>query len=113
MEAAGFGGEGIPGVAAGIDDGFLVVEDPKGKEALAQKQPDTLGGIEFGAVGRQRREADVVRDGELLEAVPTGLIEGHDGTDVRGPGAREAFEEDGDQPRCNIRRKLSIDAQCQ
>ncbi len=95
MEAAGFGGEGISGVAAGIDDGFLVVEDPKGKEALAQKQPDTLGGIEFGAVGRQRREADVVRDGELLGAVPAGLIEGHDGMDVRGQGAGEVFEEDG------------------
>ncbi len=35
MEAAGFGGEGILGVAAAIDDGFLVVEDPKEKEALA------------------------------------------------------------------------------
>ncbi len=85
----------------------------KDKEALTQKQPDTLGGIEFGAVGRQRREADVVRDGKLLGVVPTGPIEGHDAMDVRGPGAREAFEEDGDQPRCNIRRKLSIEAQCQ
>ncbi len=68
---------------------------PKDKEALTQKQPDTLGGIEFGAVGRQRREADVVRDGELLGAGPTGLIEGHDAMDVRGQGAGEALEEDG------------------
>ncbi len=110
---AGFGGEGIPGVAAGIDDDFLVVEDPKGKEALVQQQPNTVGGIEFGAVGRQRREADVVRGGELLGAVPAGLIEGHDGMNVRGQGADEAFEEDSDQPRCNIRRKLSIEAPCQ
>ncbi len=78
-----------------------------------QQQPNTAGGIEFGAVVRQRREADVVRDGKLLGAGPTGLIEGHDGMDVRGQGAGEAFEEDGDQPRCNIRRKLSIEAQCQ
>ncbi len=67
----------------------------KDKEALTQKQPDTLGGIEFGAVGRQRREADVVRGGKLLGVVPTGPIEGHDGMDVRGQGAGEAFEEDG------------------
>ncbi len=67
----------------------------KDKEALAQQQPDTLDGIEFGAVGRQRRKADVVRDGELLGAGPTGLIEGHDAMDVRGQGAGEAFEEDG------------------
>ncbi len=49
---AGFGGEGIPGVAAGIDDDFLVVEDPKGKEALAQQQPNTLRGIELCALLR-------------------------------------------------------------
>ncbi len=67
----------------------------KDKEALAQQQPDTLGGIEFGAVGRQRREADVVRDGELLGAVPTGLIEGHDGMDVRGQGAVATVETSG------------------
>ncbi len=66
----------------------------KDKEALAQQQPNTLGGIEFGAVVRQQREADVVRDGELLGAGPVGLIEGHDGMDVRGQGAGEAFEED-------------------
>ncbi len=67
----------------------------KDKEALAQKQPDTLGEIEFGAIRRQRCEADVVRDGKLLGAVPTGPFEGHDAMDVRGPGAGKAFEEDG------------------
>ncbi len=67
----------------------------KKRKRSPQKQPDTIGGIEFGAVGRQRCEADVVRDGRLLEAVPVGLIKGHDGMDVRGQGAGEAFEEDG------------------
>ena len=79
----------------GIDDDILVVYDPNGKEALTQNQPDKFGGYELGFVGRQRREADIVRDGEPLGDVPPGLIKGHDSMDTRGQGVGEAFEKDG------------------
>jgi hypothetical protein len=38
-----FSDESIPAIKAGIDDGFLVVEDPKGKEALAQSPGGRYG----------------------------------------------------------------------
>ena len=70
--AAGDGGdplwhdhEGIPGVAAGLDDGVVAGPDPQAELVLAQIFPDVLDRIELGAVGRQGQEADVGGDRQL------------------------------------------------
>lgn len=42
MEAVGFVEEGVPGIAASLDDGCLVGPDLKGEESLPQEQPDPL-----------------------------------------------------------------------
>ena len=65
MDAAWFGGECIPSIAAGIDDGVVAVEDTIAELVLAQVLPDILDRIEFGRIGRQLEQADVVRHLEL------------------------------------------------
>lgn len=68
--------EGIPGLAAGLDNCFGVVEHAEGKEALAEIKPDPLDRVEFRTVGWQRHQRDVVRNGERALVVPTGAVEG-------------------------------------
>ena len=53
MDAAWFGSECIPGVAAGIDDSVVAIEDTIAELVLAQILPDVLDRIELGRIGRQ------------------------------------------------------------
>ena len=85
--------EGIPGLAAGLDNCFGVVEHAEGKEALAEIKPDPLDRVEFRTVGWQRHQRDVVRNGERALVVPTGAVEDHGGVDVVWPDSGEAGEE--------------------
>ena len=59
-DAIWIGGEGVPGVAASFDDGPVVVVDAVGKLVLAQVLTDVFLGTEFGRIGRQVKQADVV-----------------------------------------------------
>ena len=74
-DAVGVVCEGVPGVAAGIDDGVEVREDAQAQEALAEPEPDALHRIELWRVGRQRDERDVRRDPEGFRAMPAGAVE--------------------------------------
>ncbi len=93
MDSVWFCCEGIPGLAAGLDNCFGVVEHAEGKEALAQIEPDPLDRVEFRTVGWQRHQREVVRNGECAFVVPTGAVEDHGGVDVVWPGSGEAGEE--------------------
>ena len=93
MDSVWFCCEGVPGLAAGLDNRFGVVEHAEGKEALAQIEPDPLDRVEFRTVGRQRHQRDVVRNGERALIVPTGAVEDHGGVDVVWPDSGEAGEE--------------------
>ncbi|MBK8175357.1 MAG: hypothetical protein IPK66_08915 [Rhodospirillales bacterium] len=44
---AGFGGQRVPGSAAGVGDGVIVSEDERREEALAQVGPEAFDPIEF------------------------------------------------------------------
>jgi hypothetical protein len=48
LDAAWFGSECIPGVAAGIDDSIVAIEDTIAELVLAQVLPDVLDRIELG-----------------------------------------------------------------
>ncbi len=61
--------------------------------ALAQIQPYPLHGVEFGGVGWQRHEGDVVGHAQGVCAVPAGLVEHHHGVFVAGALTAEAIEE--------------------
>jgi hypothetical protein len=60
LDSTWFGGEGIPSITAGIDDGIVDFEDAIAELVLAQVLPDVLDWIEFGRIGRQFDETDVV-----------------------------------------------------
>ncbi len=62
--------------------------------------PDVLDGIEFRASGRQRQEAYVFGQLELIGGVPSGLVEQDDGMRAGGGHA-------GDLSRFTIAAKLS------
>ena len=39
----------VPGLAVGIDDGVVVVEDAVGEPVLSEVLPDVLDGVKFGS----------------------------------------------------------------
>jgi hypothetical protein len=65
----------VPGITAMIEDIFIGFEDAVGEPVVAQELPYIFDGIELGALGRQRDEADVGRDDEMAREMPASLIE--------------------------------------
>ena len=59
-DAPWFSGEGVPGFAAGVDDGLVVSEETVGEVALVQVEPDALHRVERrpAAPGDPREFAD-------------------------------------------------------
>ena len=72
-------GEECPGVASLVDDVVVAFEDCDRKFVAAQIFPDIFDWVEFGCVGRQRDECDVVRDGKVFGDVITCTIEDEGG----------------------------------
>ena len=66
------------------------------------REPDTLDRVQFGRVGRQRDQGDVGRNGEVVRAMPTRLIEDHHRMFVISDGFRKAVEEDLHRRRIGI-----------
>src|ERR687893_20462 len=64
-EAACLLDEPVPCRTGGIEHRRIVAVQAMREEALAQVEPDTLDGIEFGAASGQRQQRDVVRHHEL------------------------------------------------
>ena len=64
MDSARFGGECVPSIAARVDDGIVAFEDAVAEAVLAQVFPDIFDWIEFGRVGWQLEQADILRQFE-------------------------------------------------
>lgn len=72
--------EAVPCVAAGIDDIVVIIEYSVSEEILAQVLPDIFDGIEFGAIGRQMKDADGIGDLQFSAClVPSGPVENENG----------------------------------
>jgi hypothetical protein len=71
-------------MAAGVDDGFGIVEDTGGEVSLAQVEPDLLDRIDPGTVGRQPDEGGVRGQAVGGQLVPPGAV---------GQGLGEGVEE--------------------
>lgn len=88
-----FGGERAPRLAASVDDGVVAFEDAVAELVLAQVLPDVLDRIEFGQLGRQFEQADVVRDIELAAGLmPSRAVEQHNGVTARRDVATDLGE---------------------
>jgi hypothetical protein len=61
-------GEECPGVASLVDDIVVAFEDCDREFVAAQIFADIFDRVEFGCVGRQMDEGDVVRDGKVFGA---------------------------------------------
>ena len=92
-DAPGLGNEAVPGVAGGIGDGVIVGEQPVREEALLEIEPDTLDGIELGAVGGELDQRDVVGHAQVAGDVPSGSIGEHGHVLVVGDRVGEPIEE--------------------
>ncbi len=93
QRAEAFWREPVPGGAAGVDDGVVIVEQPVRKEALAQIQPDALDRVQLGRVRWQRHQRDVAGDLQRTGAVPSGLVQHHHGVLVSPALGGEALQE--------------------
>ena len=68
--------ERVPGIAASIDDCVVGFEDTVGEVILAEELPDILDRVQFGGVGRQGQQADIVWHAQSPAALmPAGAIE--------------------------------------
>ena len=94
MDAAGFGDEAVPRVAAGIDDCLGVIEHAKRKESFSQVEPDALDRVEFGRIGRELHEGDVGRQVIARDLMPARAVHDHDGMGVLGQLVGEMVEEE-------------------
>jgi hypothetical protein len=79
--------------AAVVQNGLIRIENAVGDPVVADKLPDVLHRIEFGALGWQRNECDVLWHAKLGGQMPAGLIEQKRGMP---PWSRRRFS----QPRC-------------
>ena len=67
--------EGIPGVAAVIDNVVEGFEDSVRQPVLSHALPDVFLGVELWRTRRQGQERQVAGNLQVLGAVPAGLIE--------------------------------------
>ncbi len=91
------GDEAVPGVAAGIDDVFIVLPDTHAELVCSQILPHVLDRIEFWSIRRQAEERDVIGDGQAL----TGLMPAGPVTDQYGMGVGADLPADLGQMDCH------------
>jgi hypothetical protein len=78
-DAPGLVDEGVPGMAAVVEQVVMGCEDPVGEPVVAHELPEVLDRVQFGTFGRQRHESDVGGHGEVMRQVPSRLVEDDDG----------------------------------
>lgn len=95
MDAARVFDDGIPSVAAGLDDGLLVGPDLEGEEPFPEEQPYPFDRVALWRIGRLLNEGKVVGHVERLGVVPSGAVQHHEDMLVCGQGLGELVEEHG------------------
>lgn len=83
----------VPGLAERIHDCVIARQYAVAEVAFTQVEPDAFDWVQFGAVGWQERQGDVVGDGQRVGCVPAGLIHDHDGVLVCGKLGAELVQE--------------------
>lgn len=87
------GGKSVPGVATGIDNVVVCVEDAPGEMVMAQVFPDIFLCVEFRAVGWQKQKGNVVGHDEFSALfVPARAIDKKDGIGIFFNLAADVFK---------------------
>ena len=73
------GHERIPSIAASIYDIVISLVEPVGEVVLAEVFPDIFGRVKFWRIGRQGYSRNIIRNLQLLAAVPAGAVENERG----------------------------------
>ena len=93
----------VPCFATVIDEIVFVEKDAVGQPVVAQKLPNVLLRVEFGALGRQRHDGDVGGRDQLGGEMPAGLVEKQgcvaSGSDVGRDGGEVQVHRRGVAPR--------------
>src|SRR5271169_4311800 len=84
--------EGIPGIAAVVDDIVEGFEDSVRQPVLAHELPDVFLAVELRRTRRQLQERYVAGDLEVLGTVPAGLIEDEDCVSACGNSCSDLIE---------------------
>src|SRR5215212_896552 len=86
-------GQAVPGVAASIEDGVVGSPNLVAEPVAAEVLPHILHGVQFGRVGRQRQQGEVVgHDQAAALLVPTGAVAQDDGVRAGGDAAADLGE---------------------
>ena len=88
----GLSDEGVPGIAAVIDDIVEGFEDSVRQPVLSHELPDIFLRVEFRCTRRQRHEREIGWNLEVFGAVPAGLVEDKDGVGTGGDPCGDLIE---------------------
>ena len=80
--------EFVPRLAAEVDDIVVGSEHPVGEPVVAHELPDILNRVEFRTFGRERDDADIAGNIQLVSHMPTGLIHQYNSVSARSDGER-------------------------
>lgn len=84
-DTACFCGQGVPGVAGGVNDSVVGIEDTASEKVLTEVLPDIFLGIEFWTIGRQFQQGYIGRDDQLAAfEMPAWAVNDNDGMDACG-----------------------------
>jgi hypothetical protein len=111
LDAAGLGEEGVPGVAAGVDDLGIAGKDAVSEVAVLEVEPEPFDWVELGRIGRQEDQGDVGRDDEAARDMPSRLVHQYDGVGAGRDGLGEFGEEEGHRlgvEPCHHQRHTSV-----
>ena len=65
------------------EDGFEIVKDSVGEVFLSQLVPQMLCGVEFGTVGREVYDGDMVGNPQFCRAMPSRSVHNHEDVFMR------------------------------
>jgi len=78
-----FWGDCVPGICASVEQIIVVCIRRVTEVVTSQVAPESLDGVELGAVRRQVQQADILRNLQCPGRVPAGLIQHQDHLDIR------------------------------
>lgn len=100
------GDECPPSVAAGFDNGVVVLEDPIREEILAQILPDIFDRIQLRRIRRQRQQRHVCWNSKVGRAMPTGAVKHEHGVGVLRDVAADLVEMELECPGIGLGRDV-------
>src|SRR5204863_7409569 len=74
FDAVGIGDKGVPGLASGVGDRVMAVEDAIGELGLAEELPDVFSRVQLGRFGRQLQQRNIIRSAAIGRCWPAATM---------------------------------------